>query len=639
MSFRSALLLIAALPTGIAAIMTFRYRDRPGGAPLTLLMLAVAQWSLAGGLEAAARSVEAKVLWSQVSYVGVASSPVLLFLFAYEFSHRSTFPSRWQPFLWIVPVSAVIIAATNRHHQLLWTSFTPVNVSSDRLLIYGHGPFFWFFYGWTGVVLTSAAICIIHAALRSRGLYRRQALVLLLSLPVTVLPNVAYVLGIDPVPGRDWTPAAFSIVGLLAVWGFVRYSLLDVIPVAREWVVDELGDAVIVVDSEARIVDLNPAACELLSVPRGQGARQALADLAPWLRLEGSGEAGPLDGRYVEFDSSVLHGRHGAVRGRVVVVRDATQRIAARRELQRLNARLEAQVAACTAELTATCERDEAILWCVGEGVLVTDSVWRVTYSNPSFTKLTGYRAVDLLGRDAVALLIGPERHAGWELSITSPNAEGHWRGEMAIQTADGRALDTEMTVTPVRAPEGRLQGYVWTVQDITQRGQLARAGSRFLHDVANEFCTPVASLRRHADMMGGLDLPPNAGAYLDTIEGQIDWLMHLVSDVREMATLDSGGDGLCFETVLLLSLAESTRAHFEQQADEAGLTLVVVAGEPSDEAPSVWADRDWLTLALSELVHNALTFTPAGGRGTGDPHHVTGGRRGGRRPGRFSGP
>ena len=81
---------IAQLLTGFVAVVVsiiiWKRRNSRGGWPLFLLFVAVAEWALCNGLEAAAVPQELKIFWSKVAYLGAQTSPVLLVLFALQYN-------------------------------------------------------------------------------------------------------------------------------------------------------------------------------------------------------------------------------------------------------------------------------------------------------------------------------------------------------------------------------------------------------------------------------------------------------------------------------------------------------------------------------------------------------------------------
>jgi PAS domain-containing protein len=118
--------------------------------------------------------------------------------------------------------------------------------------------------------LVSSAPLMLMAVLSFAGLERlltRPRLIALLCIPLPWSGNVLYVLGIAP--GVDLTPISFGLVGMVLTWGMYRLQLLDLVPVARHTLVENMQDGVLVFDTLGRIVDVNFAAQRLVGLPAG----------------------------------------------------------------------------------------------------------------------------------------------------------------------------------------------------------------------------------------------------------------------------------------------------------------------------------------------------------------------------------
>lgn len=151
-----------------------------------------------------------------------------------------------------------------------------------------------------------------------------------------------------PFPELDLTPFAFTISGLAVAWSLFRFRLLDIIPVAREAVIESMSGAVIVLDEHDRIVDLNPAAQKLsirtASKAVGQPFTQVFSvwpELVERYRDEtdayteivlGEGDTP----RYFYLRISPLYRRTDdfVVAGRLIVLNDITEHMQAERSLR-----------------------------------------------------------------------------------------------------------------------------------------------------------------------------------------------------------------------------------------------------------------------------------------------------------------
>ena len=176
-----------------------------------------------------------------------------------------------------------------------------------------------------------------QAFIRSPHLYRRQAGVLLLGALAPWVGNALYISGLGPFPHLDLTPFAFTLTGLAAAWGLFRFRLLDIVPVARDAVIESMSDGVIVLDLQNRVADLNPVAQRIIGRSAaeaiGQPAAQVLSGLADLVEryrdvteareelILGEGEAQSC------FDLRLLplYDLRCRLTGRLVVLRDITE--------------------------------------------------------------------------------------------------------------------------------------------------------------------------------------------------------------------------------------------------------------------------------------------------------------------------
>ncbi len=330
-------LILAALVGLAVAFVVWRRRTAVGAVYLALLELAVAEWAFAAAFEAAATTVSLKVLWSEIEYPGIASAPLFFFLFAMAYGQRARYLTRRNiALLSIVPVLVVGIVATNNWHHRYWTGVT-INADTS-IAIYSHGPLFWVFVGYSYSLLSIGVISLYLAILRFPRFYRSQIGALLVGSVLPILGNLLYVSGLNPIPGLDWTPIAFVLTGLVLSWGMFRFRILDLIPVARNLLVDTMSDGILVIDAQGRIVDLNPATQSIIGLFTNQAIGQSASGvLAHWKELIPTFQVGTetqVEVRVGEEEAahcydvrlSPLRDRHGQLTGQLVVLRDITIR-------------------------------------------------------------------------------------------------------------------------------------------------------------------------------------------------------------------------------------------------------------------------------------------------------------------------
>ena len=185
-------LFAGAVIAGAGAVIAGKRAVTSVGRVLAVLMSSVFVWSLAAALEAAAPGLSAKIFLSKIEYFGIASVPPLMFLFSLRFLQSGRKPPKGlTAVLWMIPAATMLLAFTNDHHHLIWSGFTPAANSSDHLILYDHGRFFWVHAGYSYLLLFATTVFLLLAFFRFKGVYRRQALALLLAFPlVLAIPTI-----------------------------------------------------------------------------------------------------------------------------------------------------------------------------------------------------------------------------------------------------------------------------------------------------------------------------------------------------------------------------------------------------------------------------------------------------------------
>ncbi|HEY0486004.1 MAG TPA: histidine kinase N-terminal 7TM domain-containing protein [Mycobacteriales bacterium] len=353
----------AVVPLGISVIVAVivgavaarRRTSSPAAPSLVLMMSGLSLWSTADLLERTSVSLAAHLFWGHVLYLGVVVAPVGFFMLALEMTGRGDrLTRRVRLLLSVQPVLVLLIVVTDRWHGLFMSH--PVLVGHHPTeLQWDRGPLFWAHTAYSYAILGGGMFMLIGAWARSARAYRRQLRSIVLAASVPWLANIGTQFRIVHVGTLDLTPIAFTVTGVVLAWSLFRQRLLDLVPVARERVIDTMSDAVVVVDPQGRVADANPAAVALLDrAGRQRGAGTVGADAAEvfagWagvLPLRGDAQlevqvgagAGVVDVRVTE-----LTDRADRPGGHLLVLRDVTRSRQAERALARANTALREQL-------------------------------------------------------------------------------------------------------------------------------------------------------------------------------------------------------------------------------------------------------------------------------------------------------
>jgi signal transduction histidine kinase len=322
--------------TGLAWGLSFAiWRRRPaqGANAFTLLMLVTGGWSFFYALEIAAPSLDAKLLLAGVQYIGITTLPVFWLIFLLEYTGREKWLTRRNVILlFVLPTITTVLALTNTQHTLIYTGVSLVPYDGFMMLVATRGGWFWVHTAYSYLLLVSATVLLLRTFLISPQTYKGQIVIMAFGTLTPWVANALYLSGLSPFPGLDLTPFAFAISGAAFAWSMMRFRMLDLVPVARDRVIEGLTDAVFVLDAQGRIADANPAALALLGIPLktalGQPLSAVLANQTDLIELvqgvsEGSGEV-TLNKRVYRAGISELRRRDGQLTGKIVTLHDVS---------------------------------------------------------------------------------------------------------------------------------------------------------------------------------------------------------------------------------------------------------------------------------------------------------------------------
>ena len=342
-SFYAAVLIASGAADVAAAIGVWRRRGSPGRNSLCVAMLATAAWSFAYALELAAPNTGDRELWGALKYVGITILPAAWLMFALQYTGRVGRPSRWfLGALAIEPVIVVTLLAVPGTRHLI-RSYPPG--PPQRIPTASAGALYWPHVIYSNALVLTASAILLVTVMRVSRLYWRQSITLLVAICLPLIGNALADFNAPPFQHLDPSPLATSVAAWVLVLGVLRYRLLDLRPVARTHVVETMRDAVLVADAHGHVVDLNPAAVQLLGRRVvelvGRPVAALLSDLAHPIGFPDPGvydmQVGSSERkRDVELAVTPLEDARGATAGRVLVFRDVTERRELELELRRL---------------------------------------------------------------------------------------------------------------------------------------------------------------------------------------------------------------------------------------------------------------------------------------------------------------
>jgi two-component system phosphate regulon sensor histidine kinase PhoR len=254
--------------------------------------------------------------------------------------------------------------------------------------------------------------------------------------------------------------------------------------------------------------------------------------------------------------------------------------------------------------------RLEAVLAAMADGLLLLDGQERVVLANRAAVGL-----LDLPAEVSATAIDGGRRliemvhdHELYEL-VRQALARHQLLTDLVRLGPSGR--DLRITATPM---PGGGAGALVLVQDVTEIRRAETIRRDFAANVSHELKTPIAALKALVETLedGALADPPVARDFLRRMHGEVDRLAQLVQELLDLARIESGRARMTFEPRDVAEVVARAVERLRPQADRAGVALSV---RPSADLPLVRADAARIESVVVNLVHNAIKFTPVGGR------------------------
>jgi diguanylate cyclase (GGDEF)-like protein/PAS domain S-box-containing protein len=347
--------ILSALITLISSITTWR-RSAPGSFALSLLLLAMAIWSACYATRWLDISVEAKMFWFKIMFIGVASTPTLFLLFALGFTRNEAWLTpRNLLLLSIQPSISLLLQWTNQYHHLMYYSLKIVQENGFPVMEITRGPWYLVNLVYSYAVIGLGIYLLSQGVLRSGPLYRYQYRLILLASLLPWAGNIFKELNFKSYSNLDIAPLTFGVSGIIFAFAVLRTHFMDLIPVARSHLIETMRDGVLVLDAQNRIVDINPA---MESFIDGKAStymgKNAFEVLQPWMEktnlaldeVETRAELKvPFDpSRYMDLRVTPLQDGNQLLSGRLMVFREITERKLVEKRLRYANDKLQGQL-------------------------------------------------------------------------------------------------------------------------------------------------------------------------------------------------------------------------------------------------------------------------------------------------------
>jgi PAS domain S-box-containing protein len=267
-------------------------------------------------------------------------------------------------------------------------------------------------------------------------------------------------------------------------------------------------------------------------------------------------------------------------------------------------------------QISAERERLNALIEHSGDGVMMLNPYRIIQTWNRALANFTGISAEEAIGRPCYEVL---NLHTPQGASVChtacplmAPPADEQLYIEGVHRRADGLAITLADNYSPQWGEEGQITQFVANVRDITRLREAEELKQTLLSVISHELKTPVSIIKGYAGTLAREDANWDRATLADglaVIEEEADRLDHLITNLLEASRLQAGGIKLQLSYVDLVDLAKTTVENLQATTDQHTFEV-----EFPEEYPLIRGDYERLRQALTNLIGNAIKYSPEGG-------------------------
>jgi signal transduction histidine kinase/CHASE3 domain sensor protein len=236
-----------------------------------------------------------------------------------------------------------------------------------------------------------------------------------------------------------------------------------------------------------------------------------------------------------------------------------------------------------------------AVFYAIADGVLLTDPFGRVTAMNRALEALTGWTEAEARGRPYAEVLPITGEQVG---------------GPADLVSRYGRKVPVAVSSAPIFDARGRVVGGVDVIRDVSKEREIDEVKSALISTVSHELRTPLTLIHGFAELLVLRDMAPerqrsSAVEILDASRR----LARLIDDLLSVSRMESGRLVLDPRPLDLAAVVERILSPFRAMAAKHTIRTKL---PPS--LPVVWGDPDKVEQILTNLVGNAIKYSPGGG-------------------------
>ena len=382
--------------------------------------------------------------------------------------------------------------------------------------------------------------------------------------------------------------------------------------------INKSADAIVVIDKNGIVLFVNPAAQTLFGcnaeelLGRTFGFPVAAGDTTEIEIIRKCGTKAIAEMRIVETS---WQGKDAYLAS----LRDITKRKATERKLKKYRENLKALVKERTEEVDAEKELLSVTFSSMGDGVIVVNPQKQIILFNTVAETLAGWEFERVQDRliDELFHIVNERTREAVESPIDKALRSG--KSEAGTDLDILLAMDgTERPISTIAAPilknDGTIIGIVMVFRDVSREREIDRLKDDFISSVSHELRTPLTSIKAYTEtILHDFDMPEQTKRqFLGIVDEESNRLANLIEGLLEVSRLESGTVKISREPVDITAIIRKVWSALQPLADKKNIQLNIDVG---NELPQLPGDEGKIQSAVTNLVNNAIKFTPEGGQ------------------------
>jgi len=460
-------LVLSGIITLFLAGYGYRYRSYPLAIPYIIIMILSSFWALNYAAELSVLDLPLKIILHNIRNVFIPfMSVVELWLVLLLIGKQKWLKPVYIALLLFIPVVTAILSITSGYHSLFRYDFAIDLSGSLPILLFQNAPWYKFYLVFTYGILFLSSILLLIGLNETNKFYRTQKWLALLALLFPVIGSIIFEVGFSSIKGFNPAPSLLGITGIIYTVAIFRYGFLDLIPIGRSSIIDSLQTPMFILDSQSRLVDLNPAAERLFHISQPFSIGKRIDEIAPgWTDLLAFLQNPSLqthelclknsDGEwFFEVIHSYLQSKPGVVSGEIIILNDKTYQKKLEDELKKSE------------------EKYRLLFDNAPIGIGMVSSSGRIVEVNRTIEAITGYDHDELIAKSLPDIYATPETYEDIRARVQKVGPVHGY--EIQLQHRDGGTFPCLIDDLLVQI-DNQVVHYI-TLRDITEQRKAEQA-------------------------------------------------------------------------------------------------------------------------------------------------------------------